>query len=295
MLIPIEGHFDLYSTLYSGQAFRWRQVDGWDVGVLFDNVVKLRQAEGGVEMACGPDPEESMASLVRDYLGLGVDIEQVCGAISRDDRIDRSIAEYRGLHVLRQEPWECLVAFIISSYSNIQRISKHVEDIADRFGRAVGYEGHQRSTFPRPATLREVGEATLREMGLGYRAPYVAETSEIVASGEIDLYALREATYEEALATLLKLPGVGDKVANCVLLFSLDKLQAFPVDVWIHRVLGEWYFDPDTKISPKKMRLWAQEYFGEYAGYANQYMFHNRRLQGKQRNGGKGPESGRSS
>ena len=119
-------------------------------------------------------------------------------------------------------------------------------------------------------------------MGLGFRAKYVAAAAERVAAGEIDLYALREASYDEALEALLSLAGVGDKVGNCILLFALDKLEAFPVDVWIDRALRDWYPEvAERKLTRKAMRPWAQAYFGEYAGYANQYLFHNRRLQRK--------------
>ncbi len=281
MLIPAESPFDLESTLYSGQAFRWRPDDGWDVGVVFNNIVRIRQVAEGIEFTSGPDTEETVAPLLRDHLDLGVDIDRVCASIDKDSRIGPSIAEYRGMHILRQDPWECLIAFIISSYSNIQRISKHVEDLANEYGDKLTVGAHRRSTFPGPETLTEVGEQRLREMGLGYRAPYVARTAAMVADGEIDLFALREASYQEALEALLQLPGVGDKVANCVMLFSLDKPNAFPVDVWVQRALQDWYLGPAKKLSPVKMRLWAQEYFGPHAGYANQYLFHGRRLRGR--------------
>ncbi len=279
MLIPIDSPFDLKSTLYSGQAFRWRPEGGWDVGVVFNNILCLRQIAGGVEFTSGPDAEETIASLLRDYLGVGVDIENVYSSINKDSRIGASLRDYRGLHILRQDPWECLIGFIISSFSNIQRISKHVEDLAETYGTGLTLGAHKRSTFPGAETLAGVGEGRLREMGLGYRAPYVAKTAAMVADGEIDLFTLRETPYEETLEALLRLPGVGDKVANCVMLFSLDKTNAFPVDVWIQRALQDWYFGPENKLSPPKMRLWAQEYFGQYAGYANQYLFHGKRLQ----------------
>ena len=123
---------------------------------------------------------------------------------------------------------------------------------------------------------------SLRDLRLGYRAEYIVSAARAVADGKLDLMALREDSYEAALETLLSLDGVGDKVANCILLFSLDKLEAFPVDVWIERALQEWYLDgAGQKLSRKNMRLWARDYFGPYAGYANHYLFHDRRLQGK--------------
>ena len=138
------------------------------------------------------------------------------------------------MRLLRQDPWECLVAFICSANNNIPaHQSANVESMCESFGRPLALDGRVRNTFPSAEALSEAGEQPLRELRLGFRAKYVAAAAETVAAGRIDLFALREASYEETLAELTTLPGVGDKVANCVMLFSLDKLEAFPVDVWI--------------------------------------------------------------
>ena len=366
MLMRVAQPLDLDSTLFSGQAFRWRRDGGWFHGVVFGNVVKMRPAADGVEFSCAPDSERAMEPLLRDYLGLGADLDQIYAAIANDDRLRSAVRRYRGMRILRQEPWECLVSFICSSYSNIPRITRNVEDLCASLGRPVGTGDHARSIFPNPQELAEAGEQHLRGLGLGYRAKSLAATSRAIADGALDLITLREATYEDALEALMALPGVGDKVANCVLLFSLDKLEAFPVDVWVRRAVQEWYFDGripgkgtpmsqrdgsmpgkgttvpqkddgmpskgstvpqkdgsmpgkgstvpqkdgrmpgkgstvpqedgsmpgkgtavsqkrGATISQKKVRLWAQDHFGPYAGYANQYLFHDRRLQGKGR------------
>ncbi len=190
---------------------------------------------------------------------------------------------YPGLRILRQEPWECLVSFICSANSNIPRISTNVEDMSKSFGRLLEFDGHGRNTFPSADALADAGEQALRDLGLGFRAKYVAAAAKRIAQGEIDLYSLREASYDDALESLISLAGIGDKVGNCILLFSMDKLEAFPVDVWIDRALREWYPEvAEKKLSRKAMRPWAQEYYGAYAGYANQYLFHRRRLQDKE-------------
>lgn len=287
MLIPFAGPLDLDNTLYSGQAFRWRRdgpdSDGdeqWLYGVLFNNIVKMRQTPEGVEFFSSPDDEQALEPLVRDYLRLHDDLEAIYRQICIDHRVRACISCYRGMRILRQEPWECLVSFICSANSNIPRISRNVEDVARSFGRPLSMGSYVRSTFPTPQELDDAGEKKLRELGLGFRAKYVAQASRTIARGDIDLFALREASYDEALEALVSLTGVGDKIANCVLLFSLDKLEAFPVDVWIDRVLREWYLpEQDGKLPRNRMRPWAQEYFGPYAGYANQYLFHRRRLQ----------------
>ena len=290
MLIPTTEPLDLANTLESGQAFRWmrespprpEQWQRWFIGVLFGNVVRIRQVRKGIEFHCEPDDEAALAPSVRDYLRLRDDLEGICRSISLDDRINAAIAQYRGMRILRQDPWECLVSFICSATSNIPRIGANVEDMSTHFGCPIEVDGRLRHTFPTPGELAVAGETRLRHLRLGFRAKYVAAVAGMVADGEVDLFALREAPYEEALDALTSLPGVGDKVANCVLLFSLDKLEAFPVDVWIRRALKEWYFsDTGKRPSDKDLRLWAQDYFGSFAGYANQYLFHRRRLQDK--------------
>ncbi len=284
MLIAFEKAYDLENTLLSGQAFRWRgpDEDGWLAGVVFNNIVRMRRVDEGVEFVCGPDDEVGMLPLVVDYLRLSDDLEGIAAAINRDERIGAAIARYPGLHILRQEPWECMVSFICSANNNIRRISKNVEDMADAFGEPLSLGDVRRNAFPSPGALAEAGEGALRELGLGFRAKYVAAAAERVAAGEADLYALREASYEEGLEALTGFAGIGDKVGNCILLFALDRLEAFPVDVWIDRALRDWYPEVgEGGLSRARMRPWAQGYFGEWAGYANQWLFHGRRVGGK--------------
>ena len=284
MLIAVDQPFDLDSTLGSGQAFRWHRNDGWSTGVVFGNVVSMRQVGPGVEFRAAPDDEAAMKPLLADYLGLETDLDNVYASIGTDERMRAAIERYRGMRILRQEPWECLVSFMCSPASNIPRISKNVESICTAFGRPLRVGDQVRCTFPTSQELAEASEAQLLGLGLGFRAGRVASAARAVAEGQIDLMPLREASYDEALSALTVLDGVGDKVANCVLLFSLDKPEAFPVDVWVDRALREWYLDGrGTRPSRAKMRLWAQEHFGPYAGYANQYLFHDRRLQGRGR------------
>ena len=293
--MPVHQPLDLAATLFSGQSFRWRRQGEWSYGVLSGNLVKIRRGEDGVEFFSTPQDEPSLQPLLSDYLGLDVDLDAIYASIAPDQRIQAAIARYRGMRILRQDPWESLISFICSSASNIPRITRNVEALCTTFGRPLRLDDHVRSTFPSPHELADAGERRLLGLGLGYRAGYVAATARAIAEERVTLTALREASYEDALKALTSLAGVGDKVANCVLLFSLDKPQAFPVDVWVHRAIREWYLDGGGRarwkgyrrpsesgtISLKTIRLWAQDYFGPYAGYANQYLFHDRRLQGK--------------
>ena len=282
MLIPLNQPFDLKNTLMSGQAFRWQWDDPWFYGVAFRNIIKVRQTANALDFSSTPDKEQALAPLLQNYFGLEVDLEAIYASLNKDDRLRTSIQRYSGMRILRQEPWECLVSFICSSASNIPRITKNIESICDNFGTPIRMGNYIRSAFPSPEDLADLDPSSLRDIGLGYRAEYIVPTARTIAENRVDLMALREDSYDAALESLISLDGVGDKVANCVLLFSLDKPEAFPVDVWIHRVLGEWYFNNhNCKLSRQKMRIWAQNQFGQYAGYANHYLFHNRRLQDK--------------
>ena len=257
--------------------FRWRRRGGCYEGVAFQNVVTLRPTDTGVEFATHPDSAVRIAPLLADYLSLDTDLERVYGSLSADSRLAAAIARHRGMRVLRQDPWECLVCFLCTPMSNIPRITRNIESICQPYGRPLGGDAASRHSFPAPEQLAAADEADLRALGLGYRAAYLTSVARSIAAGDLDLYALREAPYEAALEALLSLHGVGDKVANCVLLFALDQPAAFPVDTHVEQRLREWY-PACTRLKPVQMRAWAQEHFGPHAGYANHYLFHDRRL-----------------
>ena len=281
MLINYIPPFSLKYTLESGQSFRWNKqyFNGslYYEGVIHDKIVHLSQDQESILLESSGD-HVSIKKLIIDYLRLDENLDEVYKYISKDIYIKSAINKYRGMKILRQDPWECLISFICSSNSNIKRISKNIEDISIEFGNKITFNGKDRYSFPSAITLSNTTEQKLRNLGLGFRAPYVLETAKVIASNQINLKNLRDLNYQDALDNLIKLPGVGDKVANCILLFSLDQNEAFPVDVWIQRVLKEKYFNIKDKTNIIKVRLKAQKYFSNYAGYAIQYLFHNRRL-----------------
>ena len=283
MHLTIDQPLDLASTLESGQAHRWRREGQWYYSVIFGRLVQIRQDVLGVEFHCTPGSENALAPLLNDYLRLEDDLPSIYEEISKDGRIAGAIEKYRGLRLLRLDPWECLVSFICSANSNIPRIGATMETLSESFGHPLKLKGHVRYTFPTPEDLAEAGEKRLRELKLGFRAKYVAHASRRVADGALDLMALREAPYLEAKEVLTSLPGVGEKVADCVLIFSLNKLEAFPIDRWVRRAVEEWYLG-GQRLNYARLREWAVGYFGPYAGYAQQYLFHGKRLEG-QRNG----------
>lgn len=279
MELVIDQPFDLTASLESGQAHRWRREGDWYSGVVQGIFIKLRQSSRGVEFRCHPSHEESLVPLLHSYFRLDDDIEAIYAEIRRDKRVAAMIDRYPGLRLLRVEPWECLIAFICSANSNIPRIHQVMEKMADSHGHPVCLDGEVRHSFPSPIQLVEAGEMELRRLGLGFRAPYVDKTTRRVVEGLLDLPALVRTPYPEAKAQLMECPGIGPKIADCIAVFSLEKLEAFPIDVWIRRALGEWYF-PGQKTPPDRVLLeWAHDHFGRYAGYAQQYLFHGRRLE----------------
>ena len=285
MELTVNQPFDLASSLESGQAHRWAYPkdgdDGWYTGVVRENLVRIRQTDDRVEFRCGPSDEAAFAPRLAEYFRFDDDISKIYDVINQDERVAAMVRQYPGLRVLRTEPWECLVAFICSATSNIPRIHQNMESISRAFGSPVSLNGWTRHTFPTPVDLAEAGEAELRRLGLGFRAPYVHLASVAVLEGRLDLDALIEMPYTEAKAALMERRGIGSKIADCIAVFSLEKLEAFPIDVWVRRALGEWYF-PEQKTPPDRVLLeWAQEHFGRYGGYAQQYLFHGRRLRDK--------------
>ena len=276
--LAIDQPFDLAESLESGQAHRWRKLgDGWYSGVLGGRLLHLRQNPAGLEYRTTGD--SSPDALLGAYFRLDDDIDAIYAEICRDRRVAAMVARYPGLRILRQEPWECTVAFICSATSNIPRIHQNMEAMADRLGEPLELDGEARHTFPSAAQLAAAGESALRELGLGFRAPYVIAAAQQVCDGELDLDELIRRPYPETKARLMECYGIGAKIADCIAVFALEKLEAFPVDVWVRRALAEWYFPMQKKPPDRAMVEWAQGYFGRYAGYSQQYLFHGRRMQ----------------
>ena len=302
-IVP-SGPFDLAATMQCGQAFRWREADDAQRGAHFEgvihgNLIRAQQSEDdgdSVRFTSEPDPPAAFKPILEDYLGLNHDLDAIYDELAEDPILEPLFSKYSGLRVLRQDPWECLVSFICSGNNNITRISQNVEDISRAFGRRIpSADSEPRWSFPTPASIAQAGEQPLRDLKIGYKAPYIAETAGMVADGDADLFALRESEYEDALAAVTAFKGVADKIGNCVMLFSLDKLQAFPVDVHIHRAMWNSYPEvrdliPDPYAKPKRsltknqqvrLRQWSQARFGPRAGYANQYLFYEDLLEGR--------------
>lgn len=266
--------YDLESTLTSGQAFRWKAVnDGWE-GVIGGRWVRLRGVPGGIDAETAV-PAEDWGWLVC-YLQSDLDLGRVLASFPDDPPMRASVAACRGLRLLRQDPWECLASFILSSTKQIVQIRQIIGELCGRFGEPVtvpsGVAGSVRA-FPSASRLAVASEAELRSCRMGFRAPYLLEAARRVAGGELDLEELRGRDLPGARAALMELPGVGAKIADCVLLFAYGFPGAFPVDVWVQRALCELYF-PKRRPAAKRLRHFASTHFGPEAGYAQQYLFH---------------------
>jgi N-glycosylase/DNA lyase len=282
--------FDLEHALGCGQVFRWKKFDCWWYGVVGERVIKIRQTGDKLEFQIFPS--ESDAEFIEDYFRLDDDLPLILSKIDRDQHIRRAIRHFYGLRITRQEPWECLISYICATYKNIPAIKNMILNLAKKFGKKMRVDNHIFYTFPQPHNLASATLEELKKGKLGFRAKRVLETSRIIHNREFNLEALRMADYEEAKHQLLELPGVGSKVADCVLLFSLDKLEAFPVDIWMKQIILESYsnyFEKSfiEKISRKssltlreyeEISSLGREYFGEYAGYAQEYLFHHKRF-----------------
>ena len=208
--LPLGGQpLDLETTLFSGQVFRWRKRESWYEGVVFGQIVRVREVEGGMAFETADDEVDLTASRLRDYFSLDVDLAEVYSALSRDRGLREALDRYRGMRVLRQDPWETTLSFLCAQNSNVLRITRNIEDMCRSFGRAMSFGGHTRHAYPTPEALAGAGEGALRDLGLGYRARYIVAAAEGVARGEIDLLALRETSYDGALDALMALDGVG--------------------------------------------------------------------------------------
>lgn len=248
-----------------GQCFRFTKREDIWTGVAHGRVLNVQKTEEGLRLIGGAADAES---IWRGYFDADTSYADILTEISADDTVRSAAADFKGMRLLRQQPFETLISFIISANNNIKRISKIIEAVCALAGEEIA-EG--KYAFPTPEALAALSEEQLTACGAGYRAPYIKKTATAVAEG-LDIESLRSMDYLEAKKALIALPGVGPKVADCILLFSLDHTCAFPQDVWIKRALKDIYgvaFKND-----KELVAFAAEKFGRYAGIAQQYIFH---------------------
>ncbi|MGD0348701.1 MAG: DNA glycosylase [Verrucomicrobiota bacterium] len=289
VFLPVRD-YDLAATLDSGQVFRWRQQNGSWSGIIGRQHVWLTRTHDGIcAETAGPVADWQW---LRDYLQTEVDLEAVLKTFPDDGPMRASVAACRGLRVLRQDPWECLASFILSSTKQIVQIRQIVAWLCERFGEPLrcSVESATRLdsatgrtlqfSFPTPQRLAATTEAELRACKMGFRAPHLLVAARQITDGKFDLEKPSLLPLAEARVELMKLPGVGSKIADCVLLFAYGFDSAFPVDMWVERALRKLYF-PGRRVTAKRLRHFAATHFGPHAGYAQQYLFHYMRTKMK--------------
>jgi len=256
------GRFDLRTSVECGQLFTYELIDGWYYITRRSRLFAARQKGSTLEYRGADD------DFIRWFFRLDDDLPAIQRAVSRDPVITRAFRSCAGLRLVRLDPWEAILSFLCSPACNIPRIRKVLRAVATNWGERLELDGVVMHSLPRPSALP--GEKQLRAAGAGFRAAYIRK-----AAGAIDedwLKALEKAGHPSAQEMLLALPGVGRKIADCVCLFSLGFLQAFPVDTWIKKIMAELYL-PGSNPSDEAIRRFAHEYFGRYAGYAQQYLY----------------------
>lgn len=260
---------DLAKTLGCGQTFRWRmQEDGSWSGPLGGQFISLRESGSGILADAYPGGP-GVRDMVETHLRAGDDLRRIQAAIGMDPVMSRGMESVCGLRVVKIEEWECLCSFVLATYANIPRISKMIEALASKYGKRIKREIH---AFPDLRRMRRVTLSELSRCGLGYRAKYIHELSHELEDDRIS--ELREMGYESLRNELKSLPGVGDKVADCVSLFGFGRLESFPIDVWMARALERLYRQKGTY---QKLRAFASDKWGPYAGYAQEYLYYNER------------------
>jgi len=276
-VVPVH-RFDLAATLGSGQVFHWRPEHGGFCGLIDRTPVFLRQDESG-RLQVTPGAEAAAAA----YLALDHDLDAIVASFPADDAaLARAVAYAPGLRLIRQPAWECLATFITSSLKQVPHISRISHTLREKYGELVPLGDRLLHAYPSAEVVARAGETALRQCGLGYRAGFLAATARLVADGTLDLSFLTDPAVSDAdaLARLTTAPGVGPKVASCVLLFAGQRLGFFPIDVWIERTLRERYFPRRRKFPAGFLARFAHRHFGPYRGYAQQFLFHHARTAG---------------
>ena len=302
---------DVDTSIDSGQVFMWKKWDYPDntntcwYGIDGAKVLKIYTHHPEKITSYKLDNDKCKTCLNdTDFFRTGDNMQKILDSICTDDTVNTAVKRYQGLRILRQDPFQCMISFLTSSNSNIPRIRKNLETICQRYGEKITVDNKEFFVFPTAKKIAEASESDIRRCGLGYRSGYIVKAARMVASKQIDFEELKRAEYAQALETIQKVPGIGCKVADCILLFSLEKLEAFPLDRWMLRALDSRHYKDRFVISRMKNRevvsattttttsatphkkgaaLTSKQYhqlhdkvvkyFGSFAGYAQQFLF----------------------
>ena len=261
---------DVDNSINSGQVFLWQKSkENW-YGIDGQNILKINQS-GKIK---------SISNKKTDFFRKNDDIQSIIKSISKDKTIKKAVKEYEGLRIFNQDPFQCMISFIISSNSNIQKIKNSLEKISKKFGTKVIIQNKEFFLFPKPENIAKASINEIKTCGVGYRAPFIKDAAKMVTLKKVNFEYLKNSDYNETKRNLRLIPGVGNKVADCIMLFSLNKLDAFPLDTWMIKILEKYYsneFQIKTKtITEKQYEILHKkivDYFGPYCGYAQQFLF----------------------
>ena len=261
---------DIDNSINSGQVFLWEKCGSDWYGINGEDILKINKNA----------VIKSIQNSKTDFFRKNDNMQEIIKSISKDKTVKQAINQYEGLRIFKQDPFQCMISFIISSNSNIQKIKNSLEKMTKKFGVKVEIQNKEFFLFPKPEKLANASIEEIKKCGVGYRAPFIKQAAEMVFSKKIDFKYLEKLNYKEAKKNICLIPGVGNKVADCILLFSLNKLEAFPLDTWMIKILEKYYsneFQIETKtITQKQYEILHEKivnYFGPYCGYAQQFLF----------------------
>lgn len=262
-------NFNLRDIFECGQCFRWNETDeNTYIGIAFGKVIEVKLIEKDLYIYNAT--KEEVENIWIDYFDLTRDYGIIKEELSKDPLLAEAIEFGEGIRLLKQDPFELIISFIISANNRIPMIKRAIDRISQRWGEKIEYKGNIYYTFPTIDRLRSATEEELKDCGVGFRGKYIKATVETLDDNMID--EMLNSNDDQCHKLLQKLSGIGPKVADCIMLFSMEKYSAFPVDVWVKRAMQHFYLAPD--VSLPKIREFARDKFGKYAGFAQQYLFY---------------------
>ena len=273
--------FNLEDIFECGQCFRWNKENDSYIGVIKDAVVKVKKEKDKVTFEGTSVGNESFKDIIYEYFDLNTDYRELKDILRKvDSNMKEAISFGEGIRILNQDLWECIISFIISANNNIPRIKGIIERISKNYGRKIEFEGKEYYLFPTPDELSKASKEDLRALGTGFRDIRIYNTTKKIFDDKEYLSRIENlSSTDEMREELLKLDGVGPKVADCILLFSLKRFDVFPIDVWVRRVMNDLYIhaQDEDKINKKEILKIANDKFGSLSGLAQQYLFYWKR------------------
>lgn len=264
--------FNITHIFDCGQCFRWnREDDGSYTGVVKNKVINVEQ--DGSTVIFNNITMDDFENIFKEYFDLNTDYNEIKNAVNTDEIMDRAIKFGDGIRILNQDEWEVMISFMISANNRIPMIKKVIDNLSTSFGDYIcNYRGRDYYSFPTADQLSAVPVEKIQECKAGFRSPRLKEAATRFIKERDIIYNIKNTTYDEGLAYLKTYSGIGDKVANCILLFSMRQFDTFPVDVWVRRIMQSLYVDKSTKDTD--IRKFAENKFGKLSGYAQQYLFY---------------------